>query len=323
MRRITFEAAGTTITAAVADDADAAGSDPRIVVALDAEELAVAHRHDAFGLEQTIPGGPPVPGVDPAQPVLLELRLADEPAALLARSLRSRAALTDRLVALTADDEPDLLRQADAWRVTAVRQPHRGMDLQTMFALTPEPEPADPDDVVADVVRAVVASQPGAEQLGPATWRVPTEVDEQPFSTFATVRARQILVFASRSEPVPPGRRAAVNELLGDLNPELTLAWFECQRSTGVVSCRTALDTGGVEVTDRLVRNLLGAAVATMGRFLPAIDAVATGEMDASDFLDDDEEEVDHLDLGTASDTDIASWLDRFAATASQEEAGP
>lgn len=162
---------------------------------------------------------------------------------------------------------------------------------------------------LADEVADFVADEPGVEQIGPATWRFPFTVDDSEFSVIVSARGDQLLAYGTRLEPVPAERLDAVHELIVDLNSELALAWFDCSRENRVVSARAALDTAGVEVTSVLVGNVVGAAVETMGRFLPAIDAVASGEVEPGELRGVPGEPT--LDLSTASDDDVAAFHDR------------
>jgi Putative bacterial sensory transduction regulator len=162
---------------------------------------------------------------------------------------------------------------------------------------------------LADLVAAFVADEPGVEQVGPASWWFPFTMDGRTFSVFVTARDHQLLVHATRQHPVPAERLDLVHELIVDLNSELALAWFDCHRSNRVISARAALDCNGVEVTDVLIGNVVGAAVETMGRFLPAIDAVAAGEVEPADLRAQAEDPAEPvLDLDRAGDDEIRRW---------------
>jgi hypothetical protein len=99
-----------------------------------------------------------------------------------------------------------------------------------------------------------------------------------------------------------------IHELIVDLNSELTLAWFDCPRANRVLSARASLDTTDIEVTETLIGNVVGAAVETMGRFLPAIDVVAAGEVNPAD-LREPTDQVPTLNIDQATPDEIASFV--------------
>jgi hypothetical protein len=87
----------------------------------------------------------------------------------------------------------------------------------------------------------------------------------------------QAVIYSMRVEPVPPERREPVALLLTRANYGLFLGNFEMDLDDGEVRFKTSLDFGGVEPSDALVQPLVGFNVATMDRYLPAIDAVVDG----------------------------------------------
>lgn len=115
----------------------------RIRVVLARGVLQHAYDAGAFDLSAMIPGGD-VPGVDPDRPVTIELRLADDPAALLAASSRRPGVLLGDLVALTeAGRDEHVLLDATNWLVTAVEQQRRaGPDLHLITLHDERPEVA-------------------------------------------------------------------------------------------------------------------------------------------------------------------------------------
>lgn len=109
----------------------------RIRVSLSAAALQAAYDAGAFDLDEVIPGGD-VPGIEAGRPVTIELRLADEPAALLATSSRDPGVLIGDLVALTdAGRSEHVLLDGTNWLVTAVLQPG-GVHLTTLHDRRPE-----------------------------------------------------------------------------------------------------------------------------------------------------------------------------------------
>jgi hypothetical protein len=130
---------------------------------------------------------------------------------------------------------------------------------------------------LAEQVAAFVADEDGVEALDDTTWRFPFGTGNSEFSVIVAARDVNLLVYATRLDPVSAERVDAVQELIADLNPELTTAWFECNREDGVVSARAGLDTEQIEVGSVLIGNVVGSAVAAMSRFKSAVDAVAAG----------------------------------------------
>lgn len=111
----------------------------RIRVSLTAAALQAAYDAGAFDLDEMIPGGD-VPGIDARKTVTIELRLADEPASLLAASSREPGVLIGDLVALTeAGRSEHVLLDGTNWLVTSVLQ-QGGLHLTTLHDRRPEAE---------------------------------------------------------------------------------------------------------------------------------------------------------------------------------------
>lgn len=166
---------------------------------------------------------------------------------------------------------------------------------------------------LARLIEQFVSDEPDVERIGPSTWMFPFELDGNRFTVIVSVLDDQLLAYATRLRPVPAERIDAMYELVGDLNSELRVAWFDCQREGGVISARAALDAEGVDVDETLIGNVVGAAVGAMGRFLPAIDAVADGEVEPAQLRalpDPNVEHVPYLDLDTATTEQIAELFD-------------
>ncbi|MBX7099513.1 MAG: YbjN domain-containing protein [Myxococcaceae bacterium] len=88
----------------------------------------------------------------------------------------------------------------------------------------------------------------------------------------------QLVFFSVRDGAVPDGRRAAVAELLMRLNCRLNVGNFELNFDDGLVRFRTGLDVEGVAPVAPLLRGLTLLNVATMDKYLPAIEQVVRGE---------------------------------------------
>ena len=159
-------------------------------------------------------------------------------------------------------------------------------------------------------IEAFVADEPGVEHMGDATWRFPWTSENGEFSVFVAAQDETLICAATRIEAVPAPRIAEVRELVGDLNGEVLTAAFDCERTEGAVSARAAVDTAGVAVDSVLIGNVVGAAVEAMQRFLPAIDAIANGELDIADLRDaPDPGETPTINLDTASPEEVEAFL--------------
>lgn len=297
----------------------------RICVDLDAEALQAAYDIGAFDLPATIPGGD-VPVPDPSKPVTLELRLTDEFEALLADSSREPGVLLGDMVGLTQARGVHLLLDPDSWQVATVRQEGKrrkpGLHLTTLHdsrpaitVPTPTPSEGAADQTsdggsLAALIEAFVADEPGVEYMGDATWRFPWIGENGEFSVFVAAQDQTLICAATRIEAVPAHRIGEVRELVGDLNGEILTAAFDCERTEGAVSARAAVDTAGVSVDSVLIGNIVGAAVEAMQRFLPAIDAIANGELDIADLRDaPDPGEIPSINLDTASPEEVEAFL--------------
>ncbi|HVC24337.1 MAG TPA: YbjN domain-containing protein [Acidimicrobiales bacterium] len=105
------------------------------------------------------------------------------------------------------------------------------------------------------------------------------------------VRARedagQIVVYTVCPFDVAPEMRAPVGAFLMRLNWGMPFGNFELHYPTGEIRFRTSMTCADAEITDALVRPLVRANVATMGRYLADIGAVSDGTLppDLSDAL--------------------------------------
>lgn len=146
MSQVAFTTAhGPVVASTECAPPDASSPGVRIRVVLSADGLQAAYDAGGFDLDRMIPGGD-VPGVDPRRPVTIELRLADEPAALLASSSREAGVLLGDLVALTQGGRDEhVLLDARNWLVTAIAQ-DGGVHLTTLHDRRPEPDDGDDGD---------------------------------------------------------------------------------------------------------------------------------------------------------------------------------
>lgn len=87
------------------------------------------------------------------------------------------------------------------------------------------------------------------------------------------------LVFFSLLEPeVPVAKRAEIAELFQRINCRLNVGNFELNLDDGIGRFRSGVDVEGVTDVQQVVRNLALLNVATMDKYLPAMDAVMRGE---------------------------------------------
>ena len=88
----------------------------------------------------------------------------------------------------------------------------------------------------------------------------------------------QVVFFSVKDPPVPEPRRAAVAELFMRINCRLNVGNFELNFNDGVARCRSGIDVEGAADVTPLVRNLAMLNVATFDKYLPALEAVISGE---------------------------------------------
>lgn len=303
----------------------------RVCVDLTADTLQAAYDLEAFDLPATIPGGD-VPGVDPSKPIAVELRLLDEFEILLAASSREPGVLVGDMVGLTQAKARHVLLDPGAWQVATVRQQGKrrkpGLFLTTLHDSRPPTSLAETNDEgdlnsafdpvthdsLAGLIAAFVSEEAGVEQMGDANWRFPFVSEHGEFSVFVAAQDHVLICAATRIEAVPKHQIAQVRELAADLNGEIVTASFDCDRIEGIVGAKAALDTEDVFVDGVLIGNVIGAAVAAMARFLPAIDAIASGELNIADLRDaPDPSDIPAINLENASPEDVEAFLaDQF-----------
>jgi hypothetical protein len=88
----------------------------------------------------------------------------------------------------------------------------------------------------------------------------------------------QVVFFSVRDPAIPEERRPAVGELFNRINCRLNVGNFELNFNDGMARFRSGLDVEGVGLSEPLMKSLALMNVATMDKFLPAIDAVVQGE---------------------------------------------
>jgi hypothetical protein len=85
--------------------------------------------------------------------------------------------------------------------------------------------------------------------------------------------------------PVADGaaRVAELREAVARVNWDLPIGNFEVSADGTVLRCKTAIDVGGDRLTVELLRHVVWGNVATMDRYLPAFEAVASGSASPAD----------------------------------------
>ena len=93
--------------------------------------------------------------------------------------------------------------------------------------------------------------------------------------------ADELIVFVSvLADRCAPEHRLAIAELFTRINYGLAVGNFEMDWNDGEMRFRTSVDVEGSPATPALVRQLVGANVTTMGRYLATIGRVARGEVE-------------------------------------------
>lgn len=134
------------------------------------------------------------------------------------------------------------------------------------------------------VVGYLDAEELAWERPSPATEVV---VDGEPGRWDLVVRTledvAQVVVLVRLTTAVPSDRRDEMMRLVTGLNVELTVVWYELAEESGAVSAQTGLSFAGLDPVPALVGALVRPAVAAFERFLPAVEAIAAGELDVAD----------------------------------------
>ena len=95
----------------------------------------------------------------------------------------------------------------------------------------------------------------------------------------AKEEVQQAVFFSLLEGAVPAERRAAVAELCSRINCRLNVGNFELNFNDGVARFRTGVDVEGVGLSPALLKGLTLLNVATMDKYLPALQAVVQGEL--------------------------------------------
>jgi hypothetical protein len=89
---------------------------------------------------------------------------------------------------------------------------------------------------------------------------------------------QQVAFYSVYPSQVPPDKRAALAETLTWINYDLVVGNFELSMREGHLRYKTSIDVEGDRLTPALVKQMVYDNVLTMDRYLPAIEAVLSGE---------------------------------------------
>jgi hypothetical protein len=92
---------------------------------------------------------------------------------------------------------------------------------------------------------------------------------------------------------VPDDRRLAAAEFMARANFGLVLGNFELDMEDGEVRYRVSIDIEGGELTNKMVRNMIGAGVVTLDRYFPGLMAVCYADRDPKEAVTEVEAEED------------------------------
>ncbi|MCL6560792.1 MAG: YbjN domain-containing protein [Firmicutes bacterium] len=126
-------------------------------------------------------------------------------------------------------------------------------------------------------------SQVGEEPL----LRLDVSGEHGEWTCFAQAREekKQFIFYSVCPVPVPEDKRVAVAEFLTRANYGLVIGNFEMNFQNGNVEFRTSIDVEGDRLSPALVRNLVYANIATMGRYLPGIMALIHYDLSPSEAI--------------------------------------
>jgi hypothetical protein len=88
---------------------------------------------------------------------------------------------------------------------------------------------------------------------------------------------RQLILYSTYPENVPPERRRAMAEFLTRANHGMVIGNFEMDFADGEIHYKTSIDVTGDRLTPALVDQLFRANVLTMDDYFPGIAAVMAG----------------------------------------------
>ena len=103
----------------------------------------------------------------------------------------------------------------------------------------------------------------------------------------------QLLLYLLCAYQVPDDRRLAAAEFMARANFGLVLGNFELDMEDGEVRYRVSIDIEGGELTNKMVRNMIGAGVVTLDRYFPGLMAVCYADRDPKEAVTEVEAEED------------------------------
>nr|BAL52684.1 hypothetical conserved protein [uncultured prokaryote] len=96
---------------------------------------------------------------------------------------------------------------------------------------------------------------------------------------------QQFIFYSVCPIKVPEERRAAALELIARINYRLVIGSFQINLDDGTVLFVTSIDVENDSLTPALIRNLVGANLATMDKLLPCILSLSFGNCSAQEAL--------------------------------------
>jgi hypothetical protein len=117
------------------------------------------------------------------------------------------------------------------------------------------------------------------KSVGDATVALPVVGANGDWTMFVNRRdtEQQVMVHGVFARRVPVRRRKEIAMLLTRANFGLVIGNFELDLDDGELRYKTSIDVEDAELTEALLDHLVLANVATMDRYLPAIEAVIAG----------------------------------------------
>jgi hypothetical protein len=112
-----------------------------------------------------------------------------------------------------------------------------------------------------------------------ATFRTEFKGNRAQFHCFIQERAEeeQFLFYSVFPDQIPAEKRLIAAEFITRANWGLAVGNFEMDFSDGELRFKTSADLEDVEITDRLVRNLIYANVLTLERYIPGLMRMMDG----------------------------------------------
>ncbi len=111
--------------------------------------------------------------------------------------------------------------------------------------------------------------------------------DNGEFTCFAQAREQQeqFVFYSVFPVKTPPASQAAVVEFLTRANYGMIVGNYEFDYSDGEVRFKTSVDLEGVEMIEKVIRNLIYANVLTMDRYFPGLMRVIYGGITPEDAI--------------------------------------